>query len=117
MQCLENTRKRHPNSDEEAFYDIEEDWSLIEASFLKQYGLRLRYEDDMTWPEFCSLLSGIMEDTPLGRIVSIRAEKDIEKINHFTPEQKRIRNEWLTRHSNGLNTLAKMQGFFRDMCR
>ena len=39
------------------YYDIFEDWSLIERSFAQQYGIRLRREIDMTWDEFCTLLS------------------------------------------------------------
>ena len=65
-------RRIHPHS--EIYYDIYDDWKLIESSFLSQYGIRLRTEDDMSWPEFCSLLSSIMPETPLGRVVSIRAE-------------------------------------------
>lgn len=33
----------------------------------------------MSWGEFCSLLSGLMPDTPLGQIVGIRSEKDPKK--------------------------------------
>lgn len=53
----------------------------------------------MSYSEFCSLLSGIMPDTPLGQIVSIRAEKDVKVIKAFTNEQRRIRNEWLIRRN------------------
>jgi hypothetical protein len=83
----------HP-ADREAYYDLFDDWNLIEASFLKQYGIRLRNDDDMSYQEFCSLLSGIMPDTPLGQIVAIRSEKDSKKIKNFTKEQKRIWREW-----------------------
>ena len=48
----------------------------------------------MTWSEFCTLLGGLNEKTALGRIVSIRAEKDPKIIRGFSPEQKRIRSEW-----------------------
>lgn len=48
----------------------------------------------MTWSEFCTLLSGLNEKTALGRVVSIRAEKDPKIIREFSPEQKRIRTEW-----------------------
>ena len=75
-----------------------EDWELIESSFVMQYGIRLRQNDDMSWNEFCSLLTGIMYDTPLGRVVSIRAEKDQKVIKSFNEEEKRIRNEWLKRN-------------------
>lgn len=48
----------------------------------------------MQWSEFCALLSGLGPDTPLGRIVQIRAEDDKDILKHFTKEQCRIRSEW-----------------------
>jgi hypothetical protein len=74
-----------------------EDWELIEASFAQQYGIRLRYEDDMEWTEFSSLLAGLNGETPLGHVVSIRSEKDPKVKKRFTPEQKRIYNAWRRR--------------------
>ena len=56
----------------------------------------------MSWSEFCSLLSGIMPETPLGRVVSIRAEKDPKIIKNFTKEQKKIRNDWIIRRNKKL---------------
>lgn len=93
---------------------------MIESSFLKQYGIRLRTEEDMSWQEFCSLLSGIMPDTPLGQIVSIRAEKDPKVLKNFTKEQKRVRREWLYRQNkkrsrgNGMEMLLSLQAGFRE---
>lgn len=84
------------------YFDILDDWELIEASFAKQYGIRLRNEDDMSWSEFCSLLSGIMHDTPLGRIVAIRSEKDMKVIKEFSKDEKKIRNEWLIKRNEKL---------------
>lgn len=52
----------------------------------------------MKWDEFKALLVGIGPDTPLGRIVSIRAEEDKEVLKYFTREQNRIRNDWRTKH-------------------
>jgi hypothetical protein len=40
-----------------------------------------------------------MPDTPLGSIVSIRAEKDRKVIKGFSPEQRRIYNEWRNRNA------------------
>jgi len=54
----------------------------------------------MSWSEFCTLLSGIMTDTPLGKVVEIRAEEDKEMLKNFTKEQHRIRNEWRSRQLN-----------------
>ena len=39
-------------------------------------------------------MSGIMEDTPLGRIVLIRKEDDPKRIANFSDYEKRVRNEW-----------------------
>ena len=85
--------------EENKWYDLFKDWELIEASFLTQYGIRLRVVDDMSWNEFCTLLSGIMPKTPLGQIVSIRAEEDKDILNNFTEEQHKIRNEWRNRNN------------------
>ncbi len=77
----------------------------------------------MSYQEFCILLSGIMPDTPLGQIVSIRAENDKEILKHFTPEQRRIRAEWRNRKyknknsgqpSAGNDMLLNLQGRLKD---
>lgn len=86
----------------EDWYDLYEDWGLIEASFTAQYGIRLRQEEDMSWSEFCTLLAGIMPETPLGQVVSIRCENDKEVLKRFTKEQHRIRNEWRSRRTKAV---------------
>jgi hypothetical protein len=107
----------------ESFYDIYEDWGLIEASFSMQYGIRLR-RDDMSWGEFCTLLSGLGEETPLGKTVNIRAERDPKVIRKFTPEQRRIYYEWKKRQMREIRNDPKrykayvdnLQNAFRAMC-
>lgn len=71
---------------------------MIEASIASQYGIRLRSDPDMTWDEFETLVSRLLPESPLGYIVQIRSENDREKLKNFTPEQKRIRAAWRTRH-------------------
>ena len=56
----------------------------------------------MKWNEFKALLIGIGAETPLGRIVSIRAEEDKEVLKHFTKDQHRIRNEWKSKRAKEL---------------
>ncbi len=51
----------------------------------------------MSWSEFSALLKGIMPETPLGQIVSIRSEEDKDMLKNFTKEQHKIRNEWRNR--------------------
>ena len=53
----------------------------------------------MDWKEFTTLLSAIMPETPLGKIVSIRTEEDKDILKHFSPEERRIRDEWRSKHS------------------
>lgn len=103
------------------YYDIIDDWPLIEASFFKQYGIRLRQINDMPWDEFCSYLSGIMPDTPLGNVVQIRSEEDKEILKNFTPEQKRIRSEWRNRIAKNMDkkqaedAIEMFKNMFREL--
>lgn len=86
------------------YYDLFEDWDLIVASFLTQYGLRIRTKEfeTVSWDEFRSLLSGVSPDTPLGRIVAIRSETDKNIIKNFTRDQKRIYDEWRNREAEAV---------------
>lgn len=82
----------------ETYYDLFEDWELIDASITQQYGIRLRYEPDMSWEEFCVLLTGLNSDTPIGQIADIRSTTDKERIKNMSPHQKRIRSNWQKRN-------------------
>ncbi len=57
------------------------------------------------------MLSGLSAETPLGRIVSIRAEEDKNVLKHFTKEQNRIRNEWRNSTAQKMDVLT----FNREM--
>lgn len=102
-------RQVYNGQGKETWFDIFEDWGLIEASFATQYGIRLRNEPDMPWGEFITLLGGLMGDTPLGKIISIRSENDKDILKHFTKEQHRIRSEWRSRNIKKLITMDKKQ--------
>lgn len=91
------------------WYDLFYDWDLIEASFTAQYGIRLRNDPDMSWGEFTTLLAGIMTETPLAQVISIRSEMDKDMLKHFTKEQHEIRNEWRNRYINRLVTMDKKE--------
>ena len=104
--------------DYETWYDLFDDWYLIESSFAQQYGIRLRKDlKNMEWGEFSSLLAGINGDTPLGNIVRIRSEKDQEQIKKFTPAEKKIRNEWLNKNASqiSIETYEKAMENFKSM--
>ena len=57
----------------------------------------------MKWDEFKDLLIGIGPETPLGRVVAIRAEDDKEMLKQFTPEQHRIRSNWRERRAERMS--------------
>lgn len=117
--------KKHKNDfkikNNQDYYDVIDDWPLIEASFFKQYGIRLRQINDMPWDEFCSYLSGIMPDTPLGNIVQIRSEEDKDILKNFTPEQKKIRSEWRNRMAKNMDkkqaeyAIEMFKNMFREL--
>ena len=73
-----------------------DDYDLIEASFLSQYGIRLKTAE-LDFDEFLNLTSCLMPDTPLGQIVAIRSETDTEIISNFTDAQREVRNSWVNR--------------------
>ena len=72
---------------------------MIEASFLSQYGIRLKTAE-LDFDEFLNLTSCLMPDTPLGRIVAIRSETDMDVIKNFSDAQKKIYNDWRNRNKS-----------------
>lgn len=85
---------RKPKQQTEFWYDMEKDAVLIEQSIAKQYGIIPSEQEELKYSDWAKLVSGLMEDTPLGRIVSIRSETDREAIRKFTSEQKKVYNDW-----------------------
>jgi len=71
------------------YYDLEFDRDAIEASFAGQYGIRLSKEE-IGVGEFLRLLSGLMPDTPLGQLVSIRSGAHCGQ----GPAHLHIRRDW-----------------------
>ena len=67
---------------------------MISSSLATQYGIRLTQTPDMSWIEFHNLVTGLMYETPMGRIISIRAETDKDQLKNFSKEHHAIRNEW-----------------------
>lgn len=83
----------------DTWYDLREDWALIEASIASQYGIRLRQASDMSWSEFTTLVTGLLPETPLGAVVRIRSEDDPKMLKQFNSDQIAIRNKWRDRQA------------------
>lgn len=88
-----------PSRTSNDWYDLREDWALIESSIAAQYGIRLRQASDMPWSEFSNLVTGLLPETPLGSIVQIRSEDDPDMLKKFTADQLAIRNKWRDRQA------------------
>ncbi len=94
------------------------------SSFLSQYGLRIRTKEfeSVSWDEFKSLLSGIDPETPLGRIVAIRAETDKKVIKNFNRDQKRIYDAWRNRKAETMSPetydheMKALEQMFAQLC-
>lgn len=104
---------------DDPYYDLFEDWDLIVASFLSQYGLRIRTKEfeSVSWDEFRALLSGIAPETPLGRMVAIRSETDKNAIKHFNRDQKRIYDAWRNRQAESMSqeTYEQQMAYLEQM--
>lgn len=68
----------------------------------------------MKWKEFRSLLIGLSSDTPLGRVVQIRAETNPDIIKEFTPGQRKIHEDWQKRTVKEFNPM-EMERFLTQM--
>ncbi len=79
---------------------MEKDALLIEQSIAKQYGVLPAAQADLSWQDWYKLVSGLMDDTPLGRIVAVRSEQNKEIIKQFSPWQKQIYTEWKAFRAN-----------------
>ena len=75
-------------------YDLGFDAVLIEQSIATQYGILPALQGDLPYAEWAKLVGGLMDDTPLGRVVAVRAERDPQVIAKMGPWQKKIRSEW-----------------------
>ena len=109
-------------SNNETWYDLDDDWELIASSLKKQYGYSIRKEiDNMDWAELCSDISGLMHDTPLGNIVEIRSEDDKERLKNFTQEQKNIRWKYRMKMAQKVDqeeykkVITDLQKMFKEM--
>ena len=67
---------------------------LIEQSIAKQYGVLPSEQGSLKFSDWSKMVSGLMEDTRLGRMVELRMLNDPQRLRQLTPEQKRLRAEW-----------------------
>lgn len=105
-------------------YDLFDDWDLVASSLKTQYGYSIRKEiDSLDWGELISDIAGLKGDTPLGNIIRIRKEKDPEALKKFTPEEIKIRNEWLNKSASQISeenyeqAMESIKNMFKSMAK
>lgn len=76
------------------FYDLIYDKDLITQSIAKQYQVLPSEQEQLPYREWSLLVAGLMDDTPLGRVVQIRMEQDKERIKSFSKYELEVRREW-----------------------
>ena len=75
----------------------------------------------MKWTEFRAYIVGLGSDSPLGKIIGIRAEDDPKIVQQFNKAQKEVRNRWRTKKAKKTpqkdldRFLADMQKAFREL--
>ena len=86
--------KQTRNNSFEIGYDLDFDKDLISQSIAKQYHILPSQQGNLKYSDWVELLSGLMEDTPLGRTVQLRLERDEDALKNLSPQQKKIREDW-----------------------
>jgi hypothetical protein len=79
---------------DEQYYDLDFDKDLITISISQQYHILPSEQEVLHFGDWYKLIAGLTGDTPLGRIVRIRSEKDSNKIREFGDFEKEIRRKW-----------------------
>lgn len=87
-------KQRETKNKYDDFYDLEFDAVLIEQSIAKQYHILPSEQEDLSYSDWSKLVSGLMNDTPLGRVIEIRSEDDVEIIKDMNSDQLAIRRKW-----------------------
>ena len=77
---------RTPPNDPQPLYDTAFDAVLIEQSLATQYGILPAAQ--------AKLVGGLMDNTPLGRVVAVRGETDRKKLAAMGPWAQRIHQQW-----------------------
>lgn len=82
------------------FYDIYEDWAVIDNDFKRDHNCSLQEALETTnWESFSLMLSTLDPNRSMFyHIINIRSEKDNVKISKFTPQERKIYLGWKKRH-------------------
>lgn len=95
MRTTTPTRRKTTHfTNSELWYDPELDKELISQSIAKQYHILPSEQENLHYSDWYRLVGGLMEDTPLGRIVLIRKETNKDIIKEYGSYEKKVRADW-----------------------
>lgn len=80
-------------------------------SIAKQYHILPSEQEELHYPDWYRLVAGLMEDTPLGRIVQIRAETDREAIERMGEYEHGVRRRWREFRANKVKAEVKPEQY------
>lgn len=78
---------------------------------MKQYHILPSEQEDLHYSDWYRLVAGLMEDTPLGRIVQIRAETDREAIERMGEYEQGVRRRWREFRANKVKAEVKPEQY------
>ena len=90
-------------------YDLQFDAALIAQSIAKQYGILPSEQAELAFSDWSLLVAGLMEDTPLGRVVAIRCEHDPAVLSEWAAFQATRRREDSTDEKAIRTQMAQLQ--------
>lgn len=85
-------KNKKEKEEQEKSFDFEIDADAIYASFVKEYGIRLK-DTEMHWYEFRTLFGHLADDTPIGKLIQIRMMKESDVPKEKREELQKIKEE------------------------
>lgn len=85
-------KDRKDKEESEKSFDFEIDADAIYASFVKEYGIRLK-DTEMHWYEFRTLFGNLSDDTPIGKLIRLRTMKEEDVPKDKLTEFRKLKEE------------------------
>lgn len=93
------------------YFDIDEDWDLINFAFASELGIRLKQtqDDDMNYDEFLEYVYGLLScDCAFARIVNIRSTSS-EEAADLSADDMKIWVSWRQKHPECVTHTKKLK--------
>lgn len=104
--------KKHPfKANEDSYYDLYDDWDIINVDLKKEYNGRglneILLNEKIKWSEFSTMISNLSYHSGLANLVRIRSEKDPVKIKQFNSYERKIYLDWKNKRNKNITPEQK----------